>query len=310
MGIELLIVIDVIVVIGIILLIRALWEVRHPIIDYAELKTCPPSSPDKSLIQHKIYLHNEDVPHPGKCSARIIFFSDLHAEFCKFKAEDFSKLILKEHNAKGIDAVVFGGDIVNKAKNYEIGHKYLQEISTTCMANCIPFFGVTGNHDVELTQAQIDESGFVDIRDTYAAIKNRSGRGLIAFCGVTDTGRKNRVWPKPPHLPSTLSDMPVMANILVAHNPDYVLHIRDFNQTGKEITHVLSGHVHGGQIRTPFGIEFTVLRKDILPKKYKVRSGVFSGFGISLFLSRGIGNVLLPLRLGCRPEITIVEIFE
>ena len=74
-----------------------------------------------------------------------------------------------------------------------------------------------------------------------------------------------------------------------------------------KIDAMISGHIHGGQIRTPFGLEF-VLRHDELPFK-----GIISGHhevnGIKMFISKGIGCVFLPLRIGARPEVNILEIY-
>lgn len=70
---------------------------------------------------------------------------------------------------------------------------------------------------------------------------------------------------------------------------------------------MISGHVHGGQIRLPFGIENKIFRKDALPKKNVVK-GVFDGAGIKFFISKGIGCIMVPFRFLSRPEMTFIEI--
>ena len=57
----------------------------------------------------------------------------------------------------------------------------------------------------------------------------------------------------------------------------------------------------------PFNFENVAIRKDILPKR-KVIKGVFDGAGVSFFISKGLGCVLVPFRFLAKPEITIVEI--
>ena len=297
-------------------LILALWEVRHPIVDYVLLKKHKSRSSkiafDKSLTAVSLVRPNKISEN---CKARILFFSDLHAELCRIGHESLCEIIKNEHNHGKLDAVVFGGDIVSHPGHIQKGRNYMLNVSDLCNELDIPFIGVTGNHDVLLTKKDVASCGMVDLRNTYKTIPTRDGKELIAFTGVDDTGRKNRVWQTPPFVPKAIEDIPVTANIMVCHNPDYLLNIdktEATSQTGLRITHMLSGHIHGGQIRTPFGIEFTVLRRDLLPKKYNTIAGVYKvdgvGSGLRLFISRGLGNVMLPLRFFCRPEVSVIEI--
>ena len=72
------------------------------------------------------------------------------------------------------------------------------------------------------------------------------------------------------------------------------------------LTLLLAGHTHGGQVRLPLNIEFTLLKKDILPKK-----GIYYGFhtynGTPLYITSGIGCSLLPIRFRSKAEIALIE---
>jgi hypothetical protein len=57
----------------------------------------------------------------------------------------------------------------------------------------------------------------------------------------------------------------------------------------------------------PFGLEFRLFRKEPLGRT-GIRRGLHMVNGIPLYLTRGIGNVIFPLRLGARPEITIIDL--
>ena len=224
---------------------------------------------------------------------RLIFFSDLHAEYCFMPREKFCDLIGQIASKTDIDAVVFGGDICNKAHNAKVGIEYMQAIAAKCKESDIPFLGVTGNHDVGLTPEQIASCGFTDLRGTFCDM------GDYIISGINDSGRENRVWASNP------ITEPAKRHILVSHNPDWLL---EAAKTGdlKGIDHMLSGHIHGGQIRLPFNIENLAIRKDLLPKR-RIIDGVFDGAGMTFFISRGLGCVLLPFRFFADPEITIVE---
>jgi predicted MPP superfamily phosphohydrolase len=93
---------------------------------------------------------------------------------------------------------------------------------------------------------------------------------------------------------------PQRFNLLLSHVPAFA-----HEQLNEHINIILSGHTHGGQVRLPF-----------LPPLYLPRySGRFvSGFykvsqhQIPLYVSRGVGTSVLPLRLFCRPEIGLFEL--
>jgi predicted MPP superfamily phosphohydrolase len=90
------------------------------------------------------------------------------------------------------------------------------------------------------------------------------------------------------------------ANIVLSHNPDIV-----FELPRDKTDYLFSGHLHGGQIRAPFNFEFIVLRDDKLG-----RMGVIKGLNrlndIKVYINRGLGNVVFPLRFLSRPELTIL----
>ena len=87
--------------------------------------------------------------------------------------------------------------------------------------------------------------------------------------------------------------------IVLAHNPDSA----DTDFEGR-IDLMLSGHTHGGQIRIPF------YGPPVLPVSNKTYS---SGLKIStkqhpVFISRGIGWAIYPVRFNCFPEIPVLEL--
>lgn len=255
-----------------------------------------------SLIEpHKLNITEDKLSEnakKGDPDVRLLFFSDLHAEFCFIPKEKAEAIIREEAQGKGLDAVIFGGDIINNPKKYKAGADYLTYIANVCKELDIPFEGVTGNHDVKLSEEDVASCSFHNIGGGYTTLKSRRDGSDIILCGVTDSGRKHRVWYDTPQIPKERK-----LSIMVAHNPDQILHTKDCS----EIDYMLSGHIHGGQIRTPLGIEFSILRKDALPK-LGVIAGTYRINGITLFISKGLGCVRLPMRLKAVPEINIIEI--
>ncbi|MCM2266035.1 MAG: metallophosphoesterase [Desulfuromonadales bacterium] len=93
---------------------------------------------------------------------------------------------------------------------------------------------------------------------------------------------------------------PARFNLLLSHVPAF-----GHENLGRHIGLILSGHTHGGQVRLP-----------LLPPLYLPRfSGRFvSGlyrvgpYNTPLYVNRGIGTSVLPVRLACRPEITVITL--
>lgn len=67
---------------------------------------------------------------------------------------------------------------------------------------------------------------------------------------------------------------------------------------------ILAGHTHGGQVRIPFW------GAPVLPVGNKAyASGVIrSSKGHTMFISRGIGWAIYPVRFNCFPEIAVVTL--
>jgi len=71
----------------------------------------------------------------------------------------------------------------------------------------------------------------------------------------------------------------------------------------KKINVILAGHTHGGQIRIPL-----IGALEILPHhSVDFDKGIFESQGTKMYVNRGIGTGLVPIRFLCSPEITIFQ---
>jgi len=64
---------------------------------------------------------------------------------------------------------------------------------------------------------------------------------------------------------------------------------------------VLSGHTHGGQIVPP-GLG------PIAARKFPVAAGSLRRERTTLYVSRGLGTVFLPIRFNCPPEVNLLTL--
>lgn len=98
-------------------------------------------------------------------------------------------------------------------------------------------------------------------------------------------------------LPSALrGSFPDEMKLLLAHNP---IILRRATRAGVDL--VLSGHTHGGQVK------IRDEEKRILPRR-KLRNGLYKRKDTQIYVTRGIGTVVLPVRYQCPPEISLIEL--
>jgi uncharacterized protein len=87
--------------------------------------------------------------------------------------------------------------------------------------------------------------------------------------------------------------------LLLAHNPSI---IRMAQPAGVDF--MLSGHTHGGQIRLRDANESSLLPR----RRRRLSSGLHKRGNTQIYITRGIGTVVLPVRYGCPPEVSVIEL--
>ena len=130
--------------------------------------------------------------------------------------------------------------------------------------------------------------------DKHAVTEGRHGGATINLIGV-DYQRFNR-----PYLTGAESLMdPAAFNVLLSHNPDVfpVAARKGFPLT-------ISGHTHGGQVRVE------ILEHDLNVARFYTPyvDGLYRRGDSSVFVSRGIGTIGLPARLGSPPEVALITL--
>ncbi len=99
-----------------------------------------------------------------------------------------------------------------------------------------------------------------------------------------------------PNLTSAFSKVtPDSARVIMTHNPKLLPRMSRYQGF------MVAGHVHGGQIALPFSL----LRKlgRFLGRPYV--SGWYREGGVMMYVNRGVGVSLIPVRLFSRPEVTL-----
>lgn len=248
----------------------------------------------KMLIKKEIKLKNDINYNNG--NVKIIQFSDVHlGDF--FSLNQLEKVV-KKINENEPDIVVFTGDLIDVASQYE----NINEISNVLskINAKLGKYAVYGNHDygggaVRVYENIMKESGFKVLVNENHSIKVSPNKN-INILGVDD------VLLGKPNIEKTVKNIRRNDyNILLSHEPDYVDKFKDYN-----IDLVLSGHSHGGQVYIPF---YGPLKSTTYGEKYT--RGLYNlnnQRDTKLYVNTGLGNTKLPIRLGNVPNISLFEI--
>lgn len=220
---------------------------------------------------------------------KIIHLSDIHHS--PFTGLDHIERTVKIANRLKPDMFVLTGDYVSHDAKYigpvaEVLGRLEAEFGTHA---CL------GNHDhwtdPELVTRSLKDAGIqVLINDGHRF----EARGAsIWLAGVDDhmVGKTD--------LPAALKgSFPDEFKLLLAHNP---IIFRKAVKAAIDLT--LSGHTHGGQVkvrsRTP---------KDRLIPRRRLSAGLHRRKDSHIYITRGIGTVVLPVRYQCPPEISFLEL--
>ncbi len=220
----------------------------------------------------------------------VAFLSDFHCSDLTPPA--FLDKAIQATNELAPDLVLLGGDYISHRTAY-IGP--VGEMLSRLNAR-FGVYAVLGNHDYWVDETAIRKmlagARVIDITNSGRSLTLGTSRVRIA--GVGD------LWEDKQDLALALGDTGESeAAILLSHNPDYAPQIQD-----KRVKLVLSGHTHGGQICLPR------LGALITNSKYgqRLASGLIPFGSFQLYVSRGLGTVVIPMRYNCPPEITLLTL--
>ena len=208
-------------------------------------------------------------------------------------SDAFVEQIVARTNALQPDVIACTGDYVH-ARNTTAEIDRVWPILSRLQAPH-GVFSVLGNHDhwadLERSLYWMERSG-QGLRHRHRVVE-RAGQRLV-FGGAGD------LWEDLLEIDSAFagSGDADTCRILLSHNPDSV-----DSSFETDVALTLSGHTHGGQLVLPF------YGPPVLPvnnKRYS--SGLIATARSQVFISRGLGWAILPVRLNCFPEIALLEL--
>ncbi len=246
-------------------------------------------------------------PRPGDSRARLVIaqITDLHIH----AVGRVHRAIAARLRQIRPHLVVFTGDSVDSTADLPVFAEFLALLDAKT-----PKYAILGNWE---------HWGHIDRKELAALYERHNGRLLVnetavhAHAGrrVGITGLDDMVGGTPDLRAGLAGAEPADARLLLAHSPGYRNRLHadaravvaggsqlsaGVEAAAAEFRAMLSGHTHGGQVSL-FG-----WAPMLPPGSAGYVRGWFRGDGrVPLYVSRGIGESVLPVRLGSVPELAV-----
>lgn len=250
------------------------------------------------VVSHFVY-HNSKLPADFN-NYKIMHISDLHN---KMFGEEQSKL-LNRIETLSPDIIVVTGDLIDR-------RKFDLDTAVCFMKGAVkiaPVYYVSGNHEAwsgrySQIKQRLDGVGVYIMDDT--ALDLSMGSSTIQLLGLADPGFYTSDYLDGTDTSNLEEQLEQWSDsekfkLLLTHRPElfdlYCKHKIDL---------IFAGHAHGGQVRLPFIGGLAAPDQGLFPK---YTSGSYSKGSSTMYVSRGLGNSIIPIRIFNRPEIVAVTL--
>jgi uncharacterized protein len=218
------------------------------------------------------------IPTPLK----IAHLTDIHTYGLGAREQEMIRLI----DAERPDLIVITGDLISHSGSYQGCRDVLRKLHAP-----LGVWIVRGNHEV-WWPVEKERDFYASAGAQLIVNENRRIAERVWLIGLDDA------FAGAPDLEKGLAGVPPDDfKIALFHSPAF------FDLAAGRCDLALAGHTHGGQVRLPLVNPFW-----LPPSCGRYLEGWYESKGSRMYVSRGIGTSILPIRFMCRPEITIVEV--
>ncbi|GAA0492116.1 metallophosphoesterase [Salinibacillus aidingensis] len=247
----------------------------------------------QSIAMNHITLNHDGSSQTNTTQLNILHISDMHLEHISISPEQLYEKLKNE----SIDIIALTGDFLDRKRTIPKLIPYLKVFQKLKPVHGT--YAIFGNHDYVL-----NEENFKKLKETLEnydcyTMQNENASihvngEKVNIIGIDDfsTGRSQ--------FEKSYDGLADGYNLVLTHDPNAVLHMKDF-----DFDYLLSGHFHGGQILYPKAYHLAKMGK--LPKMNMIK-GLQSYQEKSFYISEGLGQTGVNIRIGSRPEVTFHRI--
>lgn len=214
---------------------------------------------------------------------RIGLLTDLHRS--RFVSHEDIAFAARTLMTEEPDLIVLGGDYVTYGDRHYVGPS-----ADALAALNAPHgvYGILGNHDDDHDMpAALARNGVEILKDARTRLTIRTEP--VDIVGIRFWTRRQG------DIASLVRDGPA-TTILLAHDPR-----RLYEAAALNVPLVLSGHTHGGQVVLP-------VVGAIAAQKFPIAAGTIRRANTTMFVSRGVGTIYVPVRFNCPPEVAVLTL--
>ena len=240
-----------------------------------------------AVERHALEVTRATVPvvalPPALAGLTIGLITDIHRS--AFVSHDDVARAATMMMAERPDLIVLGGDYVTYGDRH-----YVRPAADALAPLAAPHgvFGILGNHDDDHDMpAALARNGVQILKDARTRLAIR--RETVDLVGI-------RFWTKRQVDIAALTRGAAPMTVLLAHDPR-----RLTEAAALGVPLILSGHTHGGQIVLP-------VVGALAAQKFPIVAGIGRREGSTVFVSRGVGTIYVPMRINCPPEVAILTL--
>ena len=224
---------------------------------------------------------------------KLVQISDLHLQKINYPIVQ----LIKKINELQPDLILITGDAIDKAQNINLLADFLKQIDINIKKVAIlgnwEYWGKVNINALEKIYAENNCTLLINQTQKFS-FQNKT----ISITGVDDLlGGK-------PDIESALKNYSKSDyHIILNHCPKYSDTIsQKINLNTTPVDFILSGHTHGGQIN------FFGFAPFVPPGSANYVRGWYNNIAPRMYVSKGIGTSIFPVRLGARAEIAIFNL--
>jgi uncharacterized protein len=246
----------------------------------------------KDIVINKIHIKQNETPGLDPV-LNILHLSDLHLENISVSPDQLYEKLKDE----SIDLIALTGDFLDRVRTIPKLIPYLKVLTKLNATHGM--YAVLGNHDYVLRGENLEK--LIDTLESYGCkvMQNENhiiyvqGR-LVNLIGIDDFSTKRS------NLKTSYAEMKHGTNLVLTHDPNIVLHMEEY-----PFDYLLAGHFHGGQICYPKAYHLAKMGK---LARMNIVKGLHMQDGKPFYISEGLGQTGVNIRVGSRPEITLHQL--
>ncbi|MGG1680329.1 metallophosphoesterase [Neobacillus sp. NRS-1170] len=223
----------------------------------------------------------------------ILQLSDMHLENISISPDQLYEKLKNE----SIDLIALTGDFLDRKRTIPKLIPYLKVLNKLNAKHGI--YAVLGNHDYVLRGKNLQklketlEQHSCNVMQNENKVIHVKGHP-VNIIGVDDfsTGRSD--------LAASYAGLEHGSNLVLTHDPNLVLDMKNYY-----FDYLLAGHFHGGQICYPKAYHLVKMGKLVRMNMIK---GLHVQDGKTFYISEGLGQTGVNIRIGSRPEITLHQL--